>query len=296
MNDQLDLFLDSRSVRFVNEVVAALDARDAERAAAGLAALRAHAPNDANLPALEFLTDALAGWCKPAADAQAIAGAARWLEGEVAPAAQRALGACAGRFVCAFFRELADVARGLSYSNAQPTAHRAWLCLRCGAWAEAEAAAQAIPRASTTPDALQWLACARYRQHGLAAARSALFALAWHAPPRLASALAELQDELLDRDWQRFAGACEWDSLPDAELPAWFPAWYLHEHPAARSDLDYFDAPNTKPAETARLLNHILDLESRGDWHKLASARDKLRNLNEDLFKLYMVRRAVQHL
>lgn len=222
MNDQLDLFLDSQSVRFVNEVVAALDARDAERTAAGLAGLRAHAPDDANLPALEFLTDALAGWCKPAADAQAIAGAARWLEREVAPAAQRALGVCAGGFVCAFFRELADVARGLSYSNAQPTAHRAWLCLRCGAWAEAEAAAQAIPRASTTLDALQWLACARYRQHGLAAARSALFALAWHAPQRLASALAELQDELLDRDWQRFTGACEWDSVADAELPAWF--------------------------------------------------------------------------
>ena len=296
MNDQLDLFLDSQSVRFVNEVVAALDARDAERTAAGLAALRAHAPDDANLPALEFLTDALAGWCKPAADAQAIAGAARWLEREVAPAAQRALGVCAGGFVCAFFRELADVARGLSYSNAQPTAHRAWLCLRCGAWAEAEAAAQAIPRASTTPDALQWLACARYRQHGLAAARSALFALAWHAPQRLASALAELQDELLDRDWQRFTGACEWDSVADAELPAWFPAWYLHEHPAVRNDLDYFDAPSSKPAEAARLLNHILDLESRGDWHKLASARDKLRKLNEDVFKLYMARRAVQHL
>jgi hypothetical protein len=296
MNDQLDLFLDSQSVRFVNEVIAALAARDAQRAAAGLGALRAHAPADANLPALESLSDALARWRPPVAQTQAIAAAARWLESELVPAAQRAMGVAAGRFVAAFFRDLADAARGLPYSQAEPTAHRAWLCLRCGAWAEAEAAAHAIPRASTTPDALHWLACARYRQHGLAAARSTLFALAWHAPQRLASALAEVNDELLDRDWQRFVGACEWDGMPDAELPAWFPAWYLLEHPVVGNELDYFDAPNTNAVEAARLLKSILVLESRGDWHKLASARDKLHKLNADLFKLYMGRRAVRYL
>lgn len=111
---------------------------------------------------------------------------------------------------------------------------------------------------------------------------------------RAAEALDALRDELLDRDCQRFNGACEWEGVPDAELPAWFPAWYLVEHPAVRAELDYFDAPATRPAEAARLVRHLLDLESRGDWHKIASARDKLRKLNEDLFALYMARRPVQ--
>lgn len=295
MNDQLDLFLDSQAVQLANEVVAALDMRDVQRATTALGRLRAHAPEGSNIPALELLTHALAVWRPPMADSRAVAAAARQLEFDVAPAAARALGPAADRFVAAFFRELAEAARGIAYSAAQPTAHRAWLCLRCDAWAEAEEAASSIECASTTPDALQWLACARYRQHGLAAARPALFALAWHAPHMLAGAIAELDDELLERDWQRFSGSCDWADVGDADLPAWFPAWYLLEHPIARKELDYFNAPTTPPAEAARLLDHILDLEGRGDWRKLASARDKLRNLNEDLFDLYMAPRSVQH-
>ena len=154
-----------------------------------------------------------------------------------------------------------------------------WRCARVG---RGRAAAQAIPRASTTPDALQWLACARYRQHGLAAARSALFALAWHAPQRLASALAELQDELLDRDWQRFTGACEWDSVADAELPASSLRGTCTNTRLSGTTSTISMPRAASPPEAARLLNDILDLESRGDWHKLASARDKLRKLNED--------------
>lgn len=157
MNDQRDLFFDSQPERFVNEVFAALAARDAQRARAGLGALRAHAQAHANLAALESLTDALARWRPPVAQCQASAAAARWLESEVVPAAQRAMGVVAGGFVAAFFRHLADAARGLRYSQAEPAAHGAWLCLRCGAWTEAEAAAQAISRASTTPDALHKL-------------------------------------------------------------------------------------------------------------------------------------------
>ncbi len=255
----------------------------------------AHAPDDVHLPTLEFLMRTLTEWRAPMADLQALAAAARRLDVDIAPAAERELGPAAGRFVGAFFRELADTASGLPYSVAQPTAHRASLCLRCGAWPQAEEASLSIPRASTTPDALQWLACARYRQHGLAAARPALFALAWHAPQRLAGAIAELGDELLDRDWLRFSGSCEWTGVGEAEPPAWFPSWYLLEHPIARKQLDYFDAPDTQPAEAARLLSDILDLESRGDWRKLVSARDKLRKLNEDLFDLYMARCSVQH-
>ena len=295
MTEQLDLFRDSRAVGFVNEIVAALEARDAQRATAALADLRSRAPEDANVPGLEFLTRALAQWRTPIADAQAIAAAARRLDAEIAPAARRTLGAAGSGFVAGFFRELADAALGLAYSAAQPTAHRAWLCLRAGAWEEADAAAASIPHAATTPDALHWLSCARYRREGLAAARSTLFSLAWHAPERLATTFADLDDELLERDWQRFCATREWTDIDETKLPAWFPAWYVIEHPITRTGLDYFNAPATKPAEAARLLNHILELESRGDWRKLALSRENLRNLNEDLFDHYMARRWVHH-
>jgi hypothetical protein len=79
------------------------------------------------------------------------------------------------------------------------------------------------------------LTVARYRRHGLAAARPTLFALAWHAPQRLAAVRAELADELLEREWHAFERACEWGSVAEAELPAWFPAWFLVEHPVSRT-------------------------------------------------------------
>jgi len=296
MNGQLDLFLDSQAVSLINDVIAALGQRDSQRAAAALDHLRSHAPDDAKVPMLQFLTRALRDWHSPAADSQAVAAVARWLDVEVAPVAQRSLSpAVARRFIAGFFRELADTASGLAYSAAQPTAHRAWLCLRCGAWAEAEEAALSIPSGSTTPEVLHWLACARYRQRGLAAARPALFALAWRAPQLLAATISELHDELIGRDWLRFSGSCAWEGVDDEELPAWFPARYLLEHSVTGRELDYFNAPATAPAEAARLLNHILDLETLSDWRKLASARDKLRKLNTELFDLYMATRSVQH-
>ena len=64
------------------------------------------------------------------------------------------------------------------------------------------------------------------------AGTTGLYHFAINYPTRRDLAIAVKR--LLDRDWQRFNGACEWDGVPDAELPAWFPAWYLLEHPAGR--------------------------------------------------------------
>lgn len=293
---QLDLFLDSRAVTLENEVIEALAARDAARAAASVGKLRCEAPDSSSVPALETLAGALAAWRRPAADAAAIVRAVEWLDEEILPAARRALGPLAQAFVGGFFHDLADAARGLAYEPARPAAHPASLCLRCGEWADAEEAAHAIPGANDNPDALYWLCVARYRQRGLTAARASLFALAWRAPRRLTSIIAELADGLLDRDWQGFERACEWTSVEEAGLPAWFPAWYLLEHPVVGKELDNVDFPDSPPAKVARLMLELLDLERRGDWRKLTAKREALRLLNTDLFALYMGRRVVQYL
>ena len=296
MGDQLDLFLDSRAVALANEAIDALSARDAVRAPVSLDRLRREAPDHPALPALETLTGALAGWRQPGADPAAIARAVEWLDDEIAPAARRALGPAALAFVGGFFRDLAGAARALPYEPARATAHRAWLCLRCGEWADAEEAARAIPGATRNPDALHWLCVARYRRYGLAAARSSLFALAWHAPQRLPSILAELDDELLDRDWQAFDRASEWESVQESERPAWFPAWYLLAYPVVGKELSDAASPDTPPADAARLLVELAELERQGNQQKLVGQRERLRRLNPDLFSLYMARRAVHYL
>jgi hypothetical protein len=168
--------------------------------------------------------------------------------------------------------------------------------LRCGEWTEAEEAALAIPGSAQNPDALQWLCVARHRRHGLAAARSSLFALAWHAPRRLPSILAELGDELLDADWRAFERACEWESVEETELPAWFPAWYLLEHPIVGRELSDAAFPDTPAATAARLLVELVELERQGNQRRLVGQREQLRRLNAEFFPLYMARRAVQYL
>jgi hypothetical protein len=296
VGDQLDLFLDSQAVMHANEAADALSARDASRAAAALERLGHEAPDHPALSALRVLAGGLAGWRKPGADPQAIARAVRWLDDELAPAAGQVLGAAAPAFVAGFFGELAEAARGVAYEPAHAEAHRAGLCLRCGEWAEAEEAARTIPGVARSPDALQWLSVARYRRDGLAAARPSLFALAWHAPERLASVRAELADELLEREWAAFERACEWESIPEAELPAWFPAWLLLEHPVVGKELSDTAFPDIPAANAARLLMELVELERQGNQRRLVGERERLRRLNPELFALYMARRAVRYL
>jgi hypothetical protein len=73
---------------------------------------------------------------------------------------------------------------------------------------------------------------------------------------------------------------------------AWFPAWYLIEHPATRieepaaaADLD---AP---PARAFQILKRRLTLEPVGYSLALIGARTDLRRIDERLFGHYMSRR-----
>lgn len=295
MSLQLDLFLDSRAVVLANGAVRAIGERDGVLAMRYASELRAAAADYPTLQSLEILARALADWQRPPCDAASILASVVSLEGTIAPAAQEVFGARAGDVVAPFFRELAETSRGLSYDPSRARAHRAWLSLRCGEWKQAEDAALAIPGAAGISDALHWVTVARYRQRGLSAARPTLFALAWNDPPRLATLIDDLHDEALERDFRRFNAACEWTSIGAAELPAWFPAWYALEHPAAAGDVDHGEASVAAPARAARLVARILELERQGDWKRLVALREQFRLLNADLFSLYMARREVSH-
>jgi hypothetical protein len=292
---QLDLFLDSHEVVLANEVAAALLARDTLRAAAKVGDLEHEGPDYPALPALKVMASALSGWDPPAVEAAAIARRVAWLEQDVVPAATAALGSSAPAFLLPFLHELAEAARGLAYDSRYPDAHRARLCLLAGDHSGAEEAVLDIPTWIDNPDALCWLSIARYRRGGLDAARATVFQLAWRAPAALPPLLAELDDALLLREWHAFEAACAWGSVPEEELGGWFPAWYLTEHPGAAGEFRDMTLPDVPAGRSVRLLLRLLDLERQADVRALSTQRARLRELNPDLFGLYMARRAVQH-
>jgi hypothetical protein len=294
---QLDLFLDSHAVVAANEIAAALLARDVVLASACLDNARRQGHEHPELPALATLTQALTEWRAPARDAPAIAEAAMRLDTEMVPAAASALGAQAPRLIAHFFAELAQSAQGLIYDPAYPDAHYAALSLRAGDADAAERAAMTIAGWTGLPDALYWVTVARYRLRGLEAARATLFAFAWRDPRRMERLLAQLQDEVLERDWRAFEAASDWESISELYLPAWFPAWYVMEHPAAALNLDPALLPDADavPAAAARLLVHLLDLEKQGNSRALVTSRERLRRLNAEFFELYMARRKVRY-
>ena len=96
-----------------------------------------------------------------------------------------------------------------------------------------------------------WLAVARYRIDGLDTCLAPLMRLALLAPERLSIALAEIDDPLLQRDWNAFHVACDWLDPDDVTADAWFPAWYLVEHPGVRLGADdATSSPATQAAQT----------------------------------------------
>jgi hypothetical protein len=77
---------------------------------------------------------------------------------------------------------------------------------------------------------------------------------------------------------------------------AWFPAWFLLEHPSLRVDSETAaHAAPIPPAQAYLCVGRLLDLEKRGYSQALLSARARLREIAPDLFALYMARRTVNH-
>lgn len=293
---QLDLFVHSRVVVLANDIIAALLARDAVRAAECLDRFRAEEPGHRVRKALETLCHMLAEWPLPSANPAEIAEAIRRLEADTHPAALAAIGDKAAQFMRPFWCDLAQAAKPHAYDAAFPQSYSAPLHLRGGDAEAAAAAALAVARHDDNVDALNWLAVARYRIDGLAACRIPLMRLALLGPERLPEALSEIDDPLLNREWRAFHAACHWLDPENQTVGAWFPAWHLVEHPGIRIDCgDSKTLPATPAARTFVTITRLLDLEKHGYSTALVSARSRLRDLDPDMFAFYMARRDAGH-
>jgi len=291
---QLDLFLHSGAVALANNVADALFARDAVGAAECLDRLRADEPDHQACKALETLCQVLREWPLPSSSPAEIDNAIRRLETDAHPAAFAAMGDKAAEFMRGLWRDLAQAGSMHVYDSAFPQSYSAALYLRFGDAESAAIAAQAIADHDNNVDALHWLAVARYRLEGLDACRMPLMRLALLGPECLPRALAEIDDPLLERDWNAFHAACHWLDPDERSVGAWFPAWHLVEHPGVRIDCGGpATLPATRPAQAFVAIARLLDLEKHGYSNALISARSELRSLDPDMFDFYMARRHV---
>src|SRR5919109_2309377 len=231
---QLDLFAHSRTVMLLNDLMDSILERDAAGVRKHLELLRAEAPGHPALNSFGSLGEALergpASTTGPGDTARVV----DWLDSEVARAAASALGPAASAFMRSLWHELALAVASQPYDPTHPRSHCAYCYLRAG---DARAALQAVATIEgrdLDPFVLQCVILAQHGASGWHACRSPFFTLAFTAPQHLAATVTTVSDPSLHADWERFWGDCIWLDQRDEMAGAWFPAWYLIEHPATR--------------------------------------------------------------
>lgn len=292
---QLDLFAHSRAVMLLNDLGNSVLERDAVRVRKLLELLGAEAPGHPALNAFGALGKALERWPAHTTEPGETASVVEWLDSEVARAAASALGAAAPSFMRSLWRELAAAVAGQPYDATHPRSHFAYCYLRAG---DARAALQAVATVEgrdLDPFILHCVILARHDLSGWYACRAAFFTLALTAPQLLPATLTSLSEPSLHADWDRFWTDCIWLDQRDEMGCAWFPAWYLIEHPGTRLAEEVaaedVDALWTR---AFRLMRVLLDLERSGYGAALISARTELRRIDTRLFEHYMSRREFQ--
>lgn len=286
---QLDIFEHSRDLMLRNDVLDALQRRDAPAARQAWRQFEAEYPRDDTLAPLQRLVLALEAPEGPAFEGPAQAAEAlRQLQDDVVPAATQLWDAkTATAWLAPLWARLAQRSARVPFDADAAEPHAAALWLRAG---EPGAAADAVARIASwrrIPVPLAWMAEARHRLDGLDASWALLAELAWLAPQRFDALAKRLADPLLDRLRRQFGAEFEGDGRePDS---AWFPAWLLCEKPALAATLGQAQ-PGLQhaPERAMRLLLDLLHLERQGRQHDLPAQRKRLRDLQPALYAAYM--------
>ena len=286
---QLDIFDHSRDVMLRNDVLDALQRRDAAAASSARAALANAYPDDPLLaPATTLINALVANGRSAFADLASARVARLWLTDHVQPAAARLFGdAVAGAWLAPLWRQTAERAAALPFSAEHSDEHAAACWLRAGDRQATAAAVDRIESWRRIPAPLAWMAEARFAIDGLDAAWPLLAELAWLSPRRCDTLLRTLADPSIDKLRKRFHASFEGDG--NATDLAWFPAWLLTDTPALARWLEFAQACHHAPPEQAmRLLLELLGLERQGRHADLVHRRKSLRDLHAGLYASYM--------
>lgn len=286
---QLDIFEHSRDLMLRNDVLHALEQRDASAARQVWRQLQTEYARDDALAALHTLVATLE---QPqqgafASPAEAAAAVDELQQPITAAARQLWPAATASAWLAPLWARLAERAAALPYRADASELHAAALWLRAGRFEQAALAVAGIASWRRIPAPLSWMAQACCRRDGVDTHWALLAELAWLSPQRLDALCRSLGDPVLERLRQRFDAGFEGDGN-EHDL-AWFPAWLLCERPALAARLGQAEPGLQQPPERAmRLLLDLLHLERQGRQHDLPARRRQLRELHPALFALYM--------
>lgn len=289
VTNQLDLFEHSRDVMLRNDVLAALEQRNAATGREALRRLAAEYPADALVPTLEILIrvleypfhehitnhmalrDTCEAWCSPSV-----------------PAARRAFGDAAGMAWCIpLWRAVAQAASQLPFHREMPEWHAAPLWMRAAEWTAARESIKSIESWRRIPITLAWMAETVYRLQGLEPAWPLLAELSWLSPRKFGALMQALGDSSLLALRRVFDANFDGEGTID-DL-AWFPAWALSEKPGLAAFLRGSEpSTRTLPEQGMRIMLELLSLEREGRQHDLVERRKTLRGLHAGLFGAYI--------
>jgi hypothetical protein len=286
---QLDIFEHSRDLMLRNDVLHALERRDAAPSRAAWLKLQAEYPRDETLAPLDLLVSVLE--CPPGPpfpDPAAALEALRSMRSHVGPAAQRLWGEQAGTaWLAPLWRQLAHRAEGLAFRADAADAHASALFLQAGDFGAAADAVARIESWRRIPAPLACMTEARYRLDGLDTSWGLLAELAWLSPQRFDALTKRLADPVLARLRRQFDA--EFEGNGDGADLAWLPAWVLCEKPALAASLGRSQPGlHGAPERAMRLLLDLLHLERQGRQRDLVAQRRNLRDLQPALYAAYM--------
>ncbi|SEB25439.1 hypothetical protein [Variovorax sp. YR216] len=288
---QLDIFENGREVMLRNDVVHALERRDALAALHACDRLSQEYPDDESLPSLRVL----AGYIEAAEGNREIAftdhassrEARRMLQESIHDAAHRTFGnPGSGVWLAVSWQELARRAGSLAFDAAEPRDHAAPLWLRAGNWEAAARAVATIESWRRKPVPLAWMAEARLHLLGLPATWPLLAELGWLSPTLLEDVAQRSPDPHLPRLIRSFEASTGGAEIGDL---SWLAAWALIERPDLREHLAATQpSQHTPPEQAMRLLVELLGLERQGRHSDLVARRKELRDLQPSLYAAYM--------
>jgi hypothetical protein len=286
---QLDIFEHSRDVMLRNDVVHALEQRDATLAQSSWQALFAECPNDPSLPSLLVLIEAMEASGQAAfRDYDELHRARQMADSHIQQAALRTFGEKnAAAWLRPLWRDLAQRAAPLAFRSDHGEDHTAALWLRAGDWKAAVDAVDAIESWRRIPAPLAWMAQAHQRLYGLQPAWALLAELAWLSPRRFDELVREAGDPVLEQLVRSFEA--NFEGAGDVDDLAWFPAWVLTDRPALAVHLAPAQMSRHSPPEQAmRVLIELLGLERQGRHYDIIPRRKTLRDLHPSLYEAYM--------
>lgn len=286
---QLDIFEHSREVMLRNDVVQALERRDARSARAAVDGLAHEYPLDDALPDLRVLVDAIdSGGRQTFVHHESLRTARQALEDVIRPVARRTFGdKGAAGWLAVLWQDLAQCAELLRFRVEHADEHAAALWLQAGRWQEAAQAVATIESWRRIPAPLAWMSEARLHIYGLPATWAMLAELGWLSPRRLADLVTRSPDPLLPQLAHRFEA--DFEGAGDAGDMAWFAAWVLTQRPQWAENLAAAQpSQHSEPEQAMRLLVELLGLEHQGRHRELVERRKALRELHASLYAAYM--------